>query len=170
MDPTAFYTAASALCFTLLGFWWVVVQYRHAELTQDPGLRLFAFLVSLQFILPGMASMTSLLSGDGALWRLTFSVAGLVGIAAVIVAAREPAIRSGSLRSVSRLTWIGVPFYALLIVFAAAPDLARNGLSLEPLQVEGYLLTIILLIGILLAWFLFTDPAIARRAVGSEQP
>ena len=34
MDTTTFYAAASALCFTLLGFWWVVVQFRHAELTR----------------------------------------------------------------------------------------------------------------------------------------
>ena len=170
MNTDAFYAASSALCFTLLGFWWVVVQFRHAELTEEPGPRTFAFLVSLQFILPGLVSMASLLSAGGVLWRVVFAAAGLVGIAAVAVAARQPAARAGILRSISRLTWIAVPFYALLVLFAVAPGLARDTLSVEPLQVEGYLLTVILLIGILLAWFLFTEPAVAHGTRVDEQP
>ena len=62
MDTTAFYTAASALCFTLLGFWWVVVQFRHEELTGDAASRRFMFLVSLHFIVPGLVSLASLLA------------------------------------------------------------------------------------------------------------
>ena len=53
MDTTTFYAATSALCFTLLGFWWVVVQFRHEELTRDVASRRFIFLVSLHFIVPG---------------------------------------------------------------------------------------------------------------------
>jgi hypothetical protein len=170
VNTDAFYAAASALCFTLLGFWWVVVQFRHAELTSDAGVRTFAFLISLQFILPGLVAMASLLSGGGALWRVVFGAAGLVGIAAVVVAARAPGAASGVLRSISRLTWIAVPFYALLAVFALAPNLARDALTLEPLQVEGYLLTVILLIGILLAWILFTDPRVAPPGASADRP
>ncbi len=170
MNTDAFYAAASALCFTLLGFWWVVVQFRHAELTSEPGPRTFAFLISLQFILPGLVAMASLLAGGGALWRVVFALAGVVGIAAVVVAARVPGAGSGVLRSISRLTWIAVPFYALLVLFAVAPNLARDALTLEPLQVEGYLLMVILLIGILLAWFLFTDPRLAKAAAPGDEP
>jgi len=60
MDTTTFYAASSSLFFTLLGFWWVVVQFRHAELTRDAASRRFMFLVSLHFILPRLVSLASL--------------------------------------------------------------------------------------------------------------
>ena len=37
MDTGTFYATTSAVSFTLLGFWWVVVQFRHNEMTQDPA-------------------------------------------------------------------------------------------------------------------------------------
>ena len=58
-----FYATTSAVSFTLLGFWWVVVQFRHNEMTQDPGRRRLAFVVSLHFILPGLMSLGALLTG-----------------------------------------------------------------------------------------------------------
>jgi len=56
LDTTTFYATSSALCFILLGFWWIVVQFRHAELMRNRRLRRFAFLVSLHFIIPGSRS------------------------------------------------------------------------------------------------------------------
>ena len=35
MDTGTFYATTSAVSFTLLGFWWVVVQFRHDEMTGD---------------------------------------------------------------------------------------------------------------------------------------
>ena len=52
MDTATFYATTSAVSFTLLGFWWVVVQFRHDEMTADPGRRRLAFVVSLHFVLP----------------------------------------------------------------------------------------------------------------------
>ena len=88
MDTSTFYATASALCFTLLGFWWVVVEYKHDELTSSPGSRHFTFLVSLHFILPGIVSLASLLA-TGPLWRVAFGLAGLTGMLAVIVGMRD---------------------------------------------------------------------------------
>jgi hypothetical protein len=158
MNTDTFYAATSALCFTLLGFWWVVVQYRHSELTTEKGPRRFAFLVSLHFILPGLASLASLLSGTGPLWRVTFIVFGLAGIAAAVVAVIDSSVTGSTMRAIARAALIGVPLYAGLILFAVSPALARENLQLEPLQVEGYLTVGVLLVGILLAWWLFTDP------------
>ena len=56
MDTSTFYATTSAVSFTLLGFWWVVVQFRHEQMTQDAGRRRLAFVVSLHFILPGLMS------------------------------------------------------------------------------------------------------------------
>jgi hypothetical protein len=157
MDTSTFYATSSALCFTLLGFWWVVVEYRHAELTREPGTRRFTFLVSLHFIVPGLVSLASLLA-TGPLWRVAFGLAGLTGMAAVIVGMRDVAARPGPLRILGRAAWLGVPLYGLLTLIAAVPDIVRTSLQLEPLQVEGFILLLVLLLGILLAWILFTGP------------
>jgi hypothetical protein len=157
VNTDTFYATASALCFTLLGFWWVVVQFRHADFTGDATRRHFAFLVSLYFILPGLVSLASLIAGGGALWRVAFVLAGLAGLGAVIVAVRVTA-PTGALLAVVRGSLLAAPLFALQVLFAAAPDLARNGLHLEPLQVEGYLLVLVLLLGLAFAWVLFTEP------------
>ena len=165
MDTSTFYATSSALCFTLLGFWWVVVEYRHAELTRDPGSRRFAFLVSLHFILPGLVSLASLLA-TGPLWRVAFGLAGVTGMAAVIVGMREVASRPGPMRGLGRAVWLGLPLYGLVTLVAVAPEVVRTSLNLEPLQVEGFLLLVVLLLGILLAWALFTG----QPADGDEAP
>ena len=155
MDTNTFYATSAGLCFTLLGFWWVVVEFRHADLTRDPTSRLFTFLVALHFIIPGLVSLASLLA-TGALWRIAFGLAGLVGLAAV-VAGIGVGTRPGPLRNLGRAAWLGLPLYALLTLIAFAPELARTTLGLEPLQVEGFTLVVILSLGILLAWALFTQ-------------
>lgn len=157
MDTSTFYATSSALCFTLLGFWWVVVEFRHTELTHDAAARRFTFLVSLHFIVPGVVSLASLLA-TGALWRVAFGLAGLTGMLAVIAGMRDVASRPGPLRSLGRAAWLGVPLYGLLTLVAIFPDLARTSLSLDPLQAEGFILLVVLLLGILLAWILFTGP------------
>jgi hypothetical protein len=157
MDTSTFYATSSALCFTLLGFWWVVVEFRHTELTHDAASRRFTFLVSLHFIVPGIVSLASLLA-TGALWRVAFGVAGLTGVLAVITGMRDVASRPGPLRSLGRAAWLGVPLYALLTLIAIVPDIARSALALDPLQAEGFILLVVLLLGILLAWILFTGP------------
>ena len=160
MDTTAFYTAASALCFTLLGFWWVAVQFRHAELTGDVASRRFVFLVSLHFIVPGFVSLASLLA-EGPMWRAMFGLAGITGVLSAIAGMRAARGRPNLLGGLNGLAWLGIPIYGLITIVALAPDLVRSNLALEPLQVEGFLLLVILLIGILLAWSVFTAPSTA---------
>ena len=157
MNQEVFYATSSALCFTLLGFWWVVVQYRHADLTRTRATRAFALLVSLQFMLPGFISLASLAAGEGSpLWRLVFATAGVAGLASVIVAAR-PRPGSESLGTVGRVAWLAAPAYVLLTVVALVPDRVRS-LGFVPIQVEAFILCALLLIGVLIAWFLFIEP------------
>jgi hypothetical protein len=156
MNQEVFYATAAALCFTLLGFWWVVVQFRHAELTRTPATRAFALLVSLQFMLPGFISLASLAAGEGPLWRLVFASAGLAGFASVLVAVRRGA-GSSALGLVGRIAWFAAPAYALLTAVAIAPEAVRS-LGLVPLQVEAFILVALLLLGVLIAWFLFVQP------------
>ena len=154
MDTTAFYAASSGLCFTLLGFWWVVVQFRHAELTSNSETRRFIFLVSLHFIVPGVVSLASLLA-TGPMWRVAFGLAGVTGVIAAVAGSRASAAHP-VLAEVRRWALLGIPIYALVTIIALAPDIVRARLALEPLQVEGLLLLAILVLGILLAWSVFT--------------
>jgi len=157
LDISTFYATSSGLCFTLLGFWWVVVQFRHAELTRNAASRRFAFLVALHFAIPGLISLASLLA-TGALWRFAFGFAGIAGMAAVLVSMRSTGSMPAPVRSLGRAAWLGLPLYGLVTLIAAVPSLPGTLLGMEGLQAEGFVLVLILLLGILLAWFMFTAP------------
>ena len=159
MDTGTFYATTSAVSFTLLGFWWVVVQFRHDEMTQDPGRRRLAFVVSLHFILPGLMSLGALLTGDAPLvWRFTFGLAGVAGMAAVVIASRGIAEPTGAIAAVARYEWLALPLYAVITLVAIRPDLVQSAVGLAPLQVEGTIMTLLVFLGILFAWALFTEP------------
>jgi hypothetical protein len=159
MDTATFYATTSAVSFTLLGFWWVVVQFRHEEMTQEPGRRRLAFVVSLHFILPGLMSLGALLTGDAPIvWRLTFGLAGVAGMVAVVVASRGVANPTGAIAAIGRYEWIALPLYAVLTLVAIRPDLVQSTVGLAPLQVEGAVMTLLVFLGIIFAWALFTDP------------
>lgn len=159
MDTATFYATTSAVSFTLLGFWWVVVQFRHEEMTQEPGRRRLAFVVSLHFILPGLMSLGALLTGDAPLvWRLTFGVAGVAGMTAVVVASRGIANPTGAIAAIGRYEWVALPMYAVLTLVAIRPDLVQSAVGLAALQVEGVIMTLLVFLGIVFAWALFTEP------------
>jgi hypothetical protein len=158
VDTATFYATASALSFTLLGFWWVVVEFRHDEMTANPNRRRLSFVVSLYFILPGLMSLASLLTGELPLvWRITFATAGIAGMVASVMGARG-AGSGGSMTSIGRWLWLGLPLFALVTLVALRPDLVRSRFALEPLQVEGTIMTLLVLLGIMFAWVLFTEP------------
>ena len=159
MDTGTFYATTSAVSFTLLGFWWVVVQFRHEEMTQDRGRRRLAFVVSLHFILPGLMSLGALLTADAPLvWRLTFGVAGITGMIAVIVASRGIPDPTGAIAAIGRFELVAFPLYAIITLVAIRPDLVRTAVGIEPLQVEGTVMTLLVFLGIIFAWALFTEP------------
>jgi hypothetical protein len=159
MDTGTFYATTSAVSFTLLGFWWVVVQFRHEEMTQDRGRRRLAFVISLHFILPGLMSLGALLTADAPLiWRLTFGVAGITGMIAVVTASRGIPDPTGAIAAIGRFELLAFPLYAIITLVAIRPDLLRTALAIEPLQVEGTVMTVLVFLGIVFAWALFTEP------------
>lgn len=159
MDTAAFYATTSAVSFTLLGFWWVVVQFRHDEMTQDAGRRRLAFVISLHFILPGLMSLGALLTADAPIvWRITFGTAGIAGMVAVVVASRGVQDPTGAIAAIGRAEWLALPLYAVLTIVAISPDVAGSTFGLIPLQVEGIVMTLLVFFGIVFAWALFTEP------------
>jgi hypothetical protein len=85
---TDFYVAFSAVCFTLLGLWIIVVQTRHGEWRQSTVHRRRAYVVALHFSLPGLMSLLSLVDpASTTLWRISFAIVA-AGVVAVALAAR----------------------------------------------------------------------------------
>ncbi len=160
MDTATFYATTSAVSFTLLGFWWVVVQFRHREMTQDRGRRRLAFVVSLHFVLPGLMSLGALLTGDAPIvWRVTFGTAGIAGVLAVLIASRGIDEPTGALAIVGRYEWLALPLYVVLTLVALRPDVVQPVAGLVALQVEGMVMTLLVFLGIIFAWLRFTEPS-----------
>ncbi|SRR6266498_1270794 len=156
---TDFYIAFATVCFTLLGLWLIVVQTRHAEWRGLAVHRRRAYGVALHFSLPGLMSLLSLIDpASTALWRISFAiVAG--GGAIVLAFVRGPApTRLGTAAYLA-----AVILYVLIAIVAAAPSIVADlGVSARPLRVEATLLTILVFLGVNVAWLLLFDETQSR--------
>jgi hypothetical protein len=150
---TAFYEATTAICFALLGFWWVVVQLRHESFTTDRRMRVIGYHVSMSFVLPGVMSLTALLAVDNPiLWRSGFAVASVIGVAHTVYV-----IAQGDNRNLGR--WITAILYLLIGAIAIRPKLPNDlGFDVSPLAVEGTLVAVFILVGVNVAWSYLTRP------------
>jgi hypothetical protein len=158
VDVTAFYGVLAGLCFTLLGLWWVACQSRMTWITDRVG-RGMAYVVSLHFALPGAMSLLSLVAPDvPAFWRIIFAVAGLAGLIGSLLMAVTIGRRSAEAALVFLLQWIAAPLYLVVTAVAIAPEIV-SGIGLTPLQVEGTVLVLLLLVGTQSAWLVTFAPA-----------
>ena len=153
MDTVAFYSLVAGLSFTLLGLWWVACQSRASWLRVASGRRM-AYVVSLHFILPGVMALFSLIAPDASvLWRLTFAISGAVGTIGAGLTAATLRLHGAGAGRVRLLQWVAVPLYLIVAGTALAPDVVSAvGIGLAPLQVEGAMLTLLVLLGTQSAW------------------
>ena len=136
---TDFYVAFATVCFTLLGLWIIVVQTRHAEWRQSAVHRRRAYGVALHFSLPGLMSLLSLVDPAS-----TTAPTGL-GAAAYVAA---------------------VVLYALIALVAVVPGMVADiGVLARPLRVEAVLQTMLVFLGVNVAWLLLFDQAQPPSAV-----
>jgi len=159
----AFYQTVAGFCFTLLGLWWAVVQFRHAEWMRDLYQRRAAYSVHLSFLIPGIMSLGAMIAGDvKILWRLVFIIACAFGILAMVFLTVGAAKDGGRTRGgffIRQGRWLTIALYALIALVAAKPALAGVfGGSLMPLQVEGLLLTLLVFVGVSVAWDFLAEP------------
>jgi hypothetical protein len=146
-----FYSAVAQASFTLLGLWWVAVLRAWPEhWVEDPARRRTGYHLSLYFMLPGMMSALSLLSNDSPVfWRTGFAAACAVGAAEAVLLGRGAATAPSS-------RWLLYASFVLYLaggVVAAVPDVVSfAGDDVTPLHVEGVLVTLILFMGMNLAW------------------
>jgi hypothetical protein len=152
MDVGVFYPIMAGLSFTLLGLWWVACQARR-EWLDDRGGRGMAYVVSLHFVLPGAMSLLSLVAPDvPAMWRITFTVAGALGLlGTLLIIATMRRRASSEIGLVRLLQWVALPLYAAVAAVAALPQLV-GGIGLAPIQVEAIMLVILILLGTQSAW------------------
>ncbi len=154
MSLSSFYEVTAALCFTLLGFWWLVIQMRHEEFTSTRAMRATAYHVSMSFVLPGIMSLTALLATENnALWRFGFGIAAVIGAVHTL-----SLLRGGVRHAASR--WVMLALYVVIGVLAAFPRAPRSlGLDLSGLAVEGTIVALFIFLGVNIAWQYFMTPS-----------
>jgi hypothetical protein len=155
MDISTFYAVVSATCFTLVGLWWSVVKSKQ-EWFKDEVTRRLAGGVYASFLIPGLMSMGAQLGGTSQplLWQLIFIFAGLAGLSYSNRLLQRTRI-ADSYGPFSKNRWAIPALYGIVILFALFPGLARL-MGLQPLQMEGLLVTLLILIAHMLAWEFMT--------------
>jgi hypothetical protein len=149
-----FYVCFSAVCFTLLGLWIIVVQTRHAEWRASALARRRAYGVALHFSLPGLMSLLALVDPDSAiLWRTSFAVVAIGGAVVLIV------LRGAAVGKIGLIAYtVAIVLYALIGLLAIAPGLVGDlGLQVTPVRVEAVLLTLLVFAGVNVAWLLLFE-------------
>jgi len=159
---TDFYVAFATVCFTLLGLWIIVVQTRHAEWRRSPVHRRRAYGVALHFSLPGLMSLLSLVDpASTALWRISFAIVAAGGVIALALV-RGPAPTGLGAAAYGA----AVVLYILIALVAVAPGMVADlGVLVRPLRVEAVLLTMLVFLGVNVAWLLLFDQAPPPSAV-----
>ena len=156
-----FYATTAQVSFTLLGLWWVVVQFKFDAWIDDPPRRRTARHVSLYFLLPGIMSLFAILASRlTALWRIGFGISAVLGLIEAVLALQR---RGDMVRSRRITTALTALVYLLVAIVALAPTSA-SGLPGDPkgIEIEGILVTILLFIGTGFAWVMFVERPPAR--------
>jgi len=165
----AFYQTVAQLCFTLLGLWWLVLQTKYAEWIGDRNRRRMATNISLYFLLPGAMSLLALLStGAAFVWQAAFAVAsGLGALETLLLLLRGAHTdkKMASPRAVALLAVraVGVLLYLVVFVVALLPGVLRQA-GIAPLLVAGTSLTLLIVLGVGLAWAYFVEPQPTKQA------
>jgi hypothetical protein len=154
MNLDAFYSILSGICFALTGLWWTVVEGRKDWL-KNPQMRSLAGGVYASFLIPGVMSLGAQIGGENKLvWRMVFAAAALLGMffTTRLLFHMRKLPQPGFF---ARSRWLVILVYALVLVLGVFPELAAPS-GLKPIQVEAFLLCMIILTGHGLAWEMMT--------------
>ncbi|WP_110007097.1 hypothetical protein [Geodermatophilus normandii] len=161
MDPEiSFYQALAGVSFTLLGLWFTALQLVPDHWRTDPRRHRANLHTALHFLLPGTASLASVLADgtpDGLIWRATFLAAGLIGLAEAVSFVRR-STRSDALSS-RILRGVDPVLYAAMGAVAFAP---QDTFALTPLQLAGMVTGGVFLVGLCFVWLAFAEPRDGR--------
>jgi hypothetical protein len=141
-----FYATLAQICFTLVGLWWVVVQFKYEALMTSPQGRLTAYAASMHFVAPGLIALVSVLTIDQvSMWRLGSAVGSLLGIIAA-----GAAIRAGLLNRLQKAQELVL--LILFIVLGVLSFVSAPLLGLKPLLVEALVNVAVIVLGVQFAW------------------
>jgi hypothetical protein len=104
-------------------------------------------------------SLGAQIGGENKLvWRAIFTVTSVIAIVSLLrlIAVTSDGKTPGKMHS---MRWLLVLIYAVVLVVALLPDLTKP-LNLSALQVESFLLTLLVLGGHGLAWELLSKPRV----------
>ncbi len=163
MALQTFYQTVAQLSFTLLGLWWIVLQTKYSEWIGSHRRRRMASGISLYFLLPGSMSLFALLAvSNRVIWQVAFTIAGIAGLAVVMAfrlgvsgSTDDGLGRAWVWRAAQLLTYLLYAAIALVALFADA----INAQGITPLTVEGTLVSLLVVLGLTLAWAYFISPA-----------
>jgi hypothetical protein len=156
MDTTSFYSIVAGTCFALVGLWWNVVQ-SHKEWFDDESTRSLAGGVYSSFLIPGLMALGAQVGGSSKLiWQMVFVLAAGMGMwtTGKLIRKTRHLKSAGFFR---RNHWVVILLYALVIIFGIAPGLGASLTGLTPLQVEGLLIVLLILIAHGLVWEFMTE-------------
>jgi hypothetical protein len=155
MDTNTFYAVTAATCFTLVGLWWSVVKGK-PEWLKDEAKKRLAGGVYASFLIPGLMSLGAQVGGTNhVIWQVVFIIAAGAGInfSSKLIKLTRTATPNGPF---SKNSWTVPVLYGIVLFFALFPGLARI-VGLEPLQMEGLLLCILILIAHAMTWEFMTS-------------
>jgi len=153
---TSFYQAFAPTSFTLLGLWLIVVQTRHAEWRRDAGQRRRTYAITLNFALPGLMSLLSLVDPTSStIWRVSFAATAIGGVLALLVLSRANRTTDGVDRIFAAASVAVVALYVVIAVIAIHPAVLSDlGIQLAALRAEAIILSLLVFVGINIAWLL----------------
>jgi hypothetical protein len=149
MESSAFYAVVAGICFALIGLLWSVIGVR-GEWRDDATMRGLLTSVYISFLIPGVMSLGGQLGVSSPLmWQGIFIVAALAGIFVNVRFSRSGLKPAGPY---GRNRWAVIVIYLVVLLFSIAPGLARTLFNLAPLQVEGILVILLLILAHGQAW------------------
>ena len=155
MDINTFYAVTSATCFTLVGLWWSVVKDK-SEWMKDEAKKRLAGGVYASFLIPALMSLGAQVGGTNhVIWQVIFVIAAGAGItfSSKLIKLTRTADPNGPF---SKNSWTVPVLYGIVLFFALFPGVARF-VGLEPLQMEGLLLCLLILIAHAMTWEFMTS-------------
>jgi hypothetical protein len=146
-----FYSSLAGISFTLLGLWWVVMQFRYELFMSKTTMRLTAYAATLYFLAPGVISLFAVLSiEEESLWRYGGLLGGLLGLGASALA-----LRSGELGRAQRVEEIIMLVFFVLIL--ALSFITTPVLGLKPILIVAIVDIGVLVLGVQFAWQFFAS-------------
>ncbi|MEW6242487.1 MAG: hypothetical protein AB1564_16925 [Chloroflexota bacterium] len=149
MESSAFYAVVAGICFALIGLLWNVIGARE-EWREDATMRGLLSAVYTSFLIPGVMSLGGQLGASSPLmWQGVFIVASLAGIFVNVRFSRSGLKPVGPY---GRNRWAVIVIYLVVLLFSVVPGLAKTLFDLAPLQVEGILVVLLLILAHGQAW------------------